>query len=140
MTYDVTFDRRSNFIHAVVTGRNTADSIIGYMNEIRDECEKQDCHRVLIEENLDGRRLDEMQIFDIISQGSADALGVFEALAYVDEQQDFEVVKFAETVAINRGIPIAVFSSVSDAENWLRHHVEGSSEQDIFTDSSDSGD
>jgi hypothetical protein len=28
-------------------------------------------------------------------------------------------MKFAETVAANRGIPVKVFSSVTDAEKWL---------------------
>ena len=140
MTYEVTFDRRANFIHAVATGSNTAETVFEYMNDIREECEKQSCYRVLIEEKLDGPRLDEMQIFDIILKGSPDALGVFEAVAYIDEQQDFEVVKFAETVAVNRGIPVAVFSSIADAENWLRHRPEDGTDHGIFTESSDSGD
>jgi hypothetical protein len=28
-------------------------------------------------------------------------------------------MKFAETVAINRALPLMVFSSVGDAEKWL---------------------
>jgi hypothetical protein len=28
-------------------------------------------------------------------------------------------MKFAETVAVNRGLPVKVFSTVSDAEKWL---------------------
>ena len=132
--YKLDIDRCDNFLHATVTGPNTAETVLGYMGEIRDACEASDCHRVLIEEKLEGPRFDEMEIFSLISEGAGDALGVFEAIAYIDEQQDFDVVKFAETVAVNRGIPIAVFSSVADAENWLRHRREDAPEQDIFTD------
>ena len=32
------------------------------------------------------------------------------------------MVKFVETVAVNRGIPVAVFGSVEDAENWICRH------------------
>jgi hypothetical protein len=28
-------------------------------------------------------------------------------------------MKFARTVAVNRALPVTVFSSVGDAENWL---------------------
>ena len=69
-----------------------------------------------------------------LSFAADERLGIFEAIAYIDEQQDFDVVKFAETVAVNRGIPIAVFSTVEDAQNWLRHRRPDAPEQNIFTD------
>ena len=137
MSFELVCTEKSGYLHAVVTGANTPESVMGYMNRIREECLRQDCYRVLIEENLEGPRFDEMEIFALITDGSADSLGFFEALAYVDVQQDFEVVKFAETVAVNRGIPIAVFSSVADAENWIRHRHDDQSGQDIFTGGSD---
>lgn len=137
MSFDVAITQKSGYLYAVVTGKNTPDSVLGYMDAIRGECRRRDCYRVLIEENLDGPRFDEMAIFALITEGSPNALGFFEALAYVDAQQDFEMVKFAETVAVNRGIPIAVFSSVADAENWIRHRREDQSGQDIFTGGSD---
>lgn len=137
MTYEVKVDRRANYLYARVTGPNTAETVLGYMRDLRRECETSACFRVLIEEKLDGRRLDELEIFSLIAEGSAEALGVFDAIAYVDEQQDFEIVKFAETVAVNRGIPVVVFSSVADAENWLRHRAEDSPGTDIFLQESD---
>jgi hypothetical protein len=140
MSYQLDLKKRENFLHATVTGTNDAQTVLNYMNEVKNRCAAEDCYRVLIDEKLDGPRMDEMEIFAMISQGSPDALGFFEALAYVDEQQDFEVVKFAETVAVNRGIPVAVFSSVEDAENWLRHRNSEQTGQDIFTDPSPSDD
>lgn len=131
--YQLDIDRNGTFLHAVVTGPNTAETVFGYMAEIREACEAHDCRRVLIEEQLEGPRFDEMEIFSLISEGASDALGVFDAIAYIDEKQDFEIVKFAETVAVNRGIPVAVFTSVADAENWLRHLREDAPGQDIFT-------
>jgi hypothetical protein len=41
---------------------------------------------------------------------------VFEALAYVDPLMG-DRADFAEAVAINRGMPIAMFSAVEDAQN-----------------------
>jgi len=137
VSYAITYSQSPGFMHAVVTGRNTPETVIAYMNAIREECTRRDCFRVLVEEKLEGPRLDEMEIFSLISEGSSNALGFFDALAFVDEQQDFEIVKFAETVAVNRGIPVAVFSSVADAENWIRHRSDDRSGQDIFTGGSD---
>ena len=137
MPYKVTYDRRPTYIHALVTGTNSAATVSQYMADLRSECEKQACYVVLVEEKLDGPRLTEMEVFALITEGSTDALGFFEALAYVDEQQTFDISKFAETVAVNRGIPVAVFSSVADAKNWLRHRAMGSEEQNDFLDSSE---
>jgi hypothetical protein len=133
MSYQVDFEKRGSFLYASVTGTNTADAVMGYMSEVRDRCAAEDCFRVLIDEKLDGPRFDEMEIFSLISAGSTDAVGFFEALAYVDQQQDFDLVKFAETVAVNRGIPVAVFNSVADAEDWLKGRNDDDNGQDIFT-------
>ena len=65
----------------MVTGTNTPQSVVDYMSAIREECERKDCYRVLIEEKLDGPRFDEMEIFALITEGSPDALGFFEAAA-----------------------------------------------------------
>jgi hypothetical protein len=52
-------------------------------------------------------------------------------MAYVDERMG-DMANFAETVAVNRGMPVRMFTNVPDAENWLRAQQEGVREQDIF--------
>lgn len=106
------------------------------MAEILRECERCDCFRVLIEERLEGPRHDAMEIFTIASEGSMRALGFFDAVAYVDVHAG-ELVDFIETIAVNRGMPIAVFSSLEDAKQWLRHHKTHSNAQEIFTRTDD---
>jgi hypothetical protein len=59
---------------------------------------------------------------------------------FCNTSQQFKIAKFAETVAVNRGIPIAVFSSVADAKNWLRHRSESADEQKFFVDGDGSDD
>jgi hypothetical protein len=44
---------------------------------------------------------------------------VLRAIAYVDVNADGDLMQFAETVAVNRMLPVAVFSNVADAEKWL---------------------
>jgi len=132
MSFELKIENKGNYLHAQVTGTNSPQSVVGYMNAIREQCEEQNCFRILIEENLEGPRFDELEIFTLISAESADALGFFEAIAYIDAQQDFDKTRFAESVAINRGIPVAVFGSAEDAANWLRHRSEDQSGEDIF--------
>ena len=39
---------------------------------------------------------------------------------------------FAETVAINRGMPVKMFRTVGHARDWLLEQAEGPDEQHIF--------
>jgi hypothetical protein len=133
MAYEIEFERRDTYIHVRVTGDNSRETVTQYMEEVQAECTRQDCFRILIEEHLEGPRLATMDIFALISEGSTNVLGVFEAIAYVDEQMG-DMGEFAETVAVNRGIPVAVFNSVPNAEAWLVLQKSGSDEQYIFLD------
>jgi hypothetical protein len=98
-----------------------------YLEEIQRECAARNCFRLLIEERLVGPRLGTTSVFEIASEGTDRAHGRFKAIAYVDVNAEGNRMEFAETVAINRGLPIRVFSSVGDAENWLRGMEEGNS-------------
>jgi hypothetical protein len=72
-----------------------------------------------MEERLEGARLRAMDVFDIVSQGSDRARGKIQAFAYVDVKAEGDLMHFAETVALNRGLPVALFPTVADAERWL---------------------
>ena len=120
MNYEITYEQHEDYIHAAVSGENTAEIVVQYMQDVQKECEKRECYRVLIEEKLKGPRLDTIEVFDLVTTGSRSAVGIFEALAYVDTNTDTpDMTEFAETVAVNRGIPVNVFTSVEDARDWL---------------------
>jgi hypothetical protein len=131
MAYQLAFERHPQYIHATVTGTNSRNAVMRYLEDVRRECARQDCYRALIEERLEGPRLSTMDIFDIASEGAMKALGIFHAIAYVDRQMG-EMAEFPETVAVNRGMPVRAFSSVGEAATWLRAQQEGEREQDIF--------
>jgi len=118
MRCEVAFELHPTYLHATVTGTNSRESVQQYMDEVLAECQKRECFRVLIEERLEGPRLDAMDVFAMASEGSMRALGVFEAVAYVDPQMG-KMKDFAESVAVNRGLPISSFFSVAEAEQWL---------------------
>jgi hypothetical protein len=119
MTYELTITQKPTHLHAIVTGKNTKENVADYLRHIRSECISRNCYRIFIEERLEGPRLDTIDIFELAEQGSIESFGVFQAIAYIDENAAGDAMQFAETVARNRGIPIRVFSTVTDAEKWL---------------------
>jgi hypothetical protein len=102
-----------------VTGVNSVENVVAYLQQLRQECEARGCFRVLIEERLEGPRLRTLDVFQIASQGVVGASRI-DAMAFVDVNAEGDLMKFAETVAANRGLPIRLFSSVSDAKTWLQ--------------------
>jgi hypothetical protein len=119
MAYQLKITEKPTYLHAVVTGENTAENVVGYLQDLLRECEARQCFNVLIEENLTGRRLETWDVYQIASDCSAQARGVFRALAFVDVNASGELMKFAETVANNRGMPMTLFATVAEAEQWL---------------------
>jgi hypothetical protein len=119
MTYKLTISQKPTYLHAFVTGRNSRENVTRYLQEIRGECIARGCFRVLVEERLEGPRFGAMDVFQIAMEGSSKASGTYKAFAYVDVNADGDLMQFAETVAVNRGVPVAVFSTVADAERWL---------------------
>ncbi|MEO8188314.1 MAG: hypothetical protein ABI580_13225 [Burkholderiaceae bacterium] len=132
MTYSVTIDQKPAYLHAVVTGRNTRENVTRYMDDIVRECENRKCLRVLIEERLEGPRLETLDVFQMVEEGSKRLRMKLQAIAYVDANAHGDSMKFAETVAVNRGFPVAVFATVAEAERWLhdRHRTDNGTPAD----------
>ena len=119
MDYRLTIEQKPTYLHAVITGRNTKENIAQYLQQLVSECLARRCYRLLIEERLEGPRLKTLDVFELATQGSSQAAGILRAVAYVDVNSDRELMRFAETVAVNRGLPVAVFATVAEAERWL---------------------
>jgi len=90
-----------------------------YLEDVFRECKDRGCARLLVEERLEGPRIGTFDVFQIAAEGTDRVRGHFKAIAFVDVNARGDLMKFAETVAVNRGLPVKVFSSVSDAEKWM---------------------
>lgn len=119
MSYELRIIEKPTYLHAIVTGPNTVENVAGYLQNVMRECEARQCFNVLIEERLTGRRLETWDVYQIASDNSALARGIFRAIAYVDVNAGGDLMKFAETVANNRGVPMNLFATVAEAEAWL---------------------
>ena len=120
VTYRLTFADKPGYLHAVATGRNSRENVQGYLREVMRECLARGCGRVLIEERLDGPRLGSSDVFDIAAEGAMRGATTLAAIAYVDVNAQGSLMKFAEDVAVNRGVRVRVFGTVAEAERWLR--------------------
>jgi hypothetical protein len=120
MPYQLTITKEADFLHAVITGTNDADTVARYLDELRRECVARQCYRLLIEERLEGPRLSTFPVYKVVTEGSERARGLLHAIAYVDVNAEGHLMDFAETVAVNRGLPIAMFPTVEKARAWLQ--------------------
>jgi hypothetical protein len=131
MKCQLTITRKPSYLHIIVTGQNSVENIVQYFEEIHRECEARNCFRILIEERLDGPRLGITDVFQIVEDESKKARGVFKAIAYVDVNATTDSMKFAEDVAVNRSLPLGVFSTVAQAEKWMiNENQEGAKPSD----------
>ena len=119
MGYKLIIIQKHGFIHAIVTGQHTKETVVRFLQEVLRECIARDCLRVLIEERLNGPRLATFDVFNIASEGSKHAIGKLHAIAYVDVNAGSDLMQFVETVAVNRGLRVAVFPTVAAAEAWM---------------------
>jgi len=125
MSYTLTTSRKSGYLRVTVNGENTRENVLHYLLEVNELCVKQDCSAVLIEENLRGPSLNITEVFEVVSERSRDVSPQIRWIAYVDVNPEHSKGRmlFAETVAVKRGVNVRVFSTVADAEAWLRIRV-----------------
>jgi len=121
MSYLFTAHLKDDYLHIRVQGENSPATVRRYLGDVLQACVQEGCPNVLIEEDLSGERLPIGVVFSIIEEKSASFRSVMSLAAYVDLRATNPAnMRFAETVAVNRGVTVAVFGSVADAEQWLQ--------------------
>jgi hypothetical protein len=119
MSYKLTITQKPTYLHIIVTGQLSEENVLRYFEEIHRECTTRNCFRILIEESLDGPRLSVTNVLELVSEESSKSRGLFKAIAYVDVNAVGDSMKFIENAAVNRGLPVRVFSTVANAKKWL---------------------
>ncbi len=100
------------------------------LDELRRACIARQCYRVLIEERLAGPRLATFPVYKVVSEASERTRGLLHAIAFVDVNADADgqQMQFAETLAVNRGMPAAVFNTVAEGRAWLLRGAQAAQE------------
>jgi hypothetical protein len=120
MTYDCAIESRGAYLHAKATGDHTAENARRFLADVYEASVQKKCRSVLLELNLMGASLSMLEIYDVIAGGSLRGQ-LFDRIAYVDASVDRDParIRFAETVARNRGVNVKLFHNVEEAERWL---------------------
>ena len=117
--YRVIFDEQPGYLHATAVGERTAQNVLRFLAEAYRGCVERDCSSLLLELRLSGPALDTTSIFNVISQRAADGAKL-RRIAYVDPlTRNVAEARFAETVAVNRGVNVRLFPDVTTAAQWL---------------------
>jgi hypothetical protein len=119
MEYLLTLLPHPGYLHASVTGTHSVENAARFLREVREACSRQGVSAVLLEVKFSGPSLTTGSIFSVISQESAEGK-LLRKVAYIDaSDRDPAKIKFAETVALNRGVNVRLFASVEEAGRWL---------------------
>ncbi len=118
-TYKLHFENREKYLYVFVEGEIvTKESAISFYREIFSKCEELGFIKVLIEENFKNQ-IPISDLFEVANFMAIASRGKTK-IAHVDRQEkDHELNKFAETVAVNRGIYGKTFINSEEAEKWL---------------------
>ncbi len=122
MSYDMKTIPEDGYLHVIVTGDNTPEDVRGYLSRIPRACTEHGFSRVLIEENLTGPSFGVVDVFDVVSKASVGVAPGIRRIAFVDTNPEHRSsnIRFAETVAVNRGVNVRVFPDVASAVEWIR--------------------
>jgi hypothetical protein len=122
---DISLVKEEGYLHARVSSANTAENVVDYLSELRRACVQQDCNAILIEENLAGPRLPMQDVKNIVFWGSHQLPRLPLTIAYLDVNSGHSPanVKFAEALALERGINMRACETLEEARAWLREQI-----------------
>ena len=109
MSYQLKIDEASGYLHVLVSGANSGEVVRRYLHEVAEICGARRCSALLLEENLTGPAMNLAEIYSVVK------------VAFVDSNSEHPIMnmRFAETVARNRGVNVRAFRTVPEARAWL---------------------
>lgn len=120
MTYRVTVEQHSTYLHVIGIGENTPENTRQFLIDANKAAVERNCNSILVDMRFSGPGLDLGSIYSVILDRSPDG-AKFERIAYIDRNPNHtpDKAEFAELVAQNRGVNVRLFRSVTEAEHWL---------------------
>jgi len=118
MSYHLEIEDHPKYLHAAASGKNSAENVLRFLREAYEACQKRQVASILLEMKFEGPALDTGSIYSVIAQRS-DTGKQMRKIAYVALPDRESKSKFAENVAINRGVNVRLFVDVASAKKWL---------------------
>lgn len=119
MAYQIDLEEHPGYLHAKASGEHTAPNVGRLLQDAYAACVQRGYTAVLLEVNFVGESLEFSSIYEVIAQRSMVGTKL-KRVAYVDAStRNPDRMRFAETVAINRGVNVRLFRNLDDAKRWL---------------------
>jgi hypothetical protein len=111
-----TIEVRNNYLYVYYDETNKVNALVELMKEIAETCKKENITKLLADlANMAG----EATILNRFRLGVA-AVSIFKGMTKIAiVYKNVESNRFAETVAVNRGLPSFVTHDIVEAKRWL---------------------
>ena len=121
MAYAFTATLNPGYLYCRATGDNSAANIEKFLDDVLNACRQKDCNHALLEDNFIGPSLPVADIYRVISHATKKTWPYVKRIAFMDENPEHsqDKMRFAETVARNRGVVAKFFTSRNEAIQWL---------------------
>jgi hypothetical protein len=120
MEYNVDYDQENDYLIASYEGVLNFETMKEYMREIVKKGQECNCKRLLNDLRKARIGKDTMTIFNTPEAMEKEGIDLGWIRAVVVDKQHKEDFRFYETVAMNRGHQVRLFTEFDDAINWLK--------------------
>ncbi len=118
MSHAIEFLKDAEYVSVALTGEVTRNDLESARNKTNLALTSNSCNRILVDATRINLSLSDMENFEFTSEHrSRFPLGV--RIALVGRPDQSENLRFAETVAQNRGVIMNLFLDRAQALNWL---------------------
>ncbi|KFN42860.1 hypothetical protein [Arenimonas oryziterrae] len=119
--YRLHFEQRPNYLYAVVSGpEDSLEITLAYWREIAVECLTRRATRVLVVDELGGTPMPPEQIAELVKNMQGSGMESVQVAFVEPVMAHVPLMEHGEIFAMESGFNARVFSSVNEAERWLR--------------------
>lgn len=124
MSYDLTIEKKDDILWVTATGTRSMETVLGMSKDILTACVEKKVKKVLVDvRELEGR-LSTIEGYEISNQHfpkMRDSSKITHgAIVDIDLKEYEDSYRFFETVAVNRGFMLRIFSDPDQAIAWLK--------------------
>lgn len=122
LSYDLTTRKEGDILRVTAEGTRSLDSILAMSNDILTICIEKNVNKVLIDVRALTGRLILIDAYEIPTLHFPEirSRGVISHAAIVDLEEFKDSYRFFETVAVNQGFRLRIFSDPDVAIVWLK--------------------
>lgn len=119
MSYTIEIDEKENLIYLTLKGLISLKAGIASRKELAQFVKKTGIKKVIVDQSEGRVDVTISELFEFHSSHNEVLPNQIKIAIIVSKEEIADNMKFAENVAINRGIDIKVFTSVNEGIKWL---------------------